>query len=83
MTERAGSPPSATTLRPELTAARRIIVKVGSSSLTTAEGGIDPERVRELVDSLAGVRERGADLVLVSSGAIANRSRSSITRSAR
>jgi glutamate 5-kinase len=51
--------------------ARRVVVKVGSSSLTTAAGGIDPERVRLLVDSLAGVRRRGADLVLVSSGAIA------------
>jgi len=51
--------------------ATRVVVKVGSSSLTTAEGGIDPERVRGLVDSLIGVRKRGADLVLVSSGAIA------------
>ncbi|MEO5652485.1 MAG: glutamate 5-kinase [Marmoricola sp.] len=54
-----------------MTDAQRVVVKVGSSSLTTAEGGIDPERVRRLVDSLAGVRDRGADLVLVSSGAIA------------
>jgi glutamate 5-kinase len=51
--------------------ATRVVVKVGSSSLTTAEGGIDPGHVRQLVDSLIGVRERGADLVLVSSGAIA------------
>ena len=51
--------------------ARRIVVKVGSSSLTTAEGGIDPARVRRLVDAVAAVRVRGADVVLVSSGAIA------------
>ena len=57
--------------RTSVTAAQRVVVKVGSSSLTTAAGGIDPERVRSLVDSLAGVRARGADLVLVSSGAIA------------
>ncbi len=57
--------------RDAVTRAARVVVKVGSSSLTTAEGGIDPERVRALVDSLIGVRERGADLVLVSSGAIA------------
>jgi glutamate 5-kinase len=49
----------------------RIVVKVGSSSLTTAEGGIDPARVRALVDSLAASRARGAEVVLVSSGAIA------------
>ncbi|HEX4977841.1 MAG TPA: glutamate 5-kinase, partial [Nocardioides sp.] len=51
--------------------ATRVVVKVGSSSLTTATGGIDPDRVRSLVDALAGVRARGAEVVLVSSGAIA------------
>jgi glutamate 5-kinase len=57
--------------REAVAGAARVVVKVGSSSLTTAAGGIDPGRVRELVDSLVGVRQRGADLVLVSSGAIA------------
>ncbi|GAA2115305.1 glutamate 5-kinase [Nocardioides bigeumensis] len=57
--------------RPDVVAARRVVVKVGSSSLTTAEGGIDPERVRRLVDVLASVRARGVEVVLVSSGAIA------------
>jgi glutamate 5-kinase len=59
------------TLRPEVLDARRIVVKVGSSSLTTAAGGIDPARVERLVDVLAGARSRGAEVVLVSSGAIA------------
>jgi glutamate 5-kinase len=58
-------------MRPEVATAQRVVVKVGSSSLTSAAGGIDPERVRSLVDSLAAVRARGAHLVLVSSGAIA------------
>ncbi|ANH38828.1 Glutamate 5-kinase [Nocardioides dokdonensis FR1436] len=58
-------------LRPEVTGARRVVVKVGSSSLTTAAGGIDPDRVRALVDVLAAARERGIEVVLVSSGAIA------------
>ncbi|MEV7428531.1 glutamate 5-kinase [Nocardioides sp. NPDC092400] len=57
--------------RAEVTGARRVVVKVGSSSLTTAAGGIDPERVSRLVDVLAAVRARGAEIVLVSSGAIA------------
>jgi glutamate 5-kinase len=57
--------------RPEVIAAGRVVVKVGSSSLTTAAGGIDPERVRRLVDVVASVRARGAEVVLVSSGAIA------------
>ncbi|UUZ60001.1 glutamate 5-kinase [Nocardioides sp. B-3] len=51
--------------------ARRVVVKIGSSSLTTAAGGIDPTRVRQLVDVLASVRARGSEVVLVSSGAIA------------
>ncbi len=58
-------------MRQEVAAAQRVVVKVGSSSLTTAAGGIDPDRVRALVDDLAVVRARGAHLVLVSSGAIA------------
>jgi glutamate 5-kinase len=48
--------------------AKRLVVKVGSSSLTTAAGGLDGERLDALVDVLAA---RGGELVLVSSGAIA------------
>lgn len=49
----------------------RIVVKVGSSSLTTANGGIDPARVSRLVDAVAAARLTGVEVVLVSSGAIA------------
>jgi glutamate 5-kinase len=51
--------------------ARRVVVKVGSSSLTSADGRLDVERLRALVDSLAALRADGRDIVLVSSGAIA------------
>jgi len=60
-----------------LAAARRVVVKVGSSSLSTAAGGLDPHRVDALVDALAVFATRpneGAnhrEVVLVSSGAIA------------
>ena len=57
--------------RAEVTQARRIVVKVGSSSLTTAAGGLDPARLRALVDVLAAARAAGGEVVLVSSGAIA------------
>src|SRR3954447_10722529 len=57
--------------RTSVTDAKRIVVKVGSSSLTTASGGIDPDRVRALVDALAASRSAGTEVVLVSSGAIA------------
>lgn len=53
--------------REAVASAARIVVKVGSSSLTTAVGGLDTARLGALVDALA---ER-AQLVLVSSGAIA------------
>jgi glutamate 5-kinase len=57
--------------RPGIAAARRVVVKVGSSSLTTLPGGLDPERLSALVDVLGAVRAAGREVVLVSSGAIA------------
>ncbi|MCU1545189.1 MAG: proB [Homoserinimonas sp.] len=47
--------------------ARRIVVKVGSSSISGANAG----QIEHLVDALAAAHGRGADVVLVSSGAIA------------
>ena len=58
-------------MRDELRTARRVVVKVGSSSLTTAEGGIDPQRIEQLVGVLASARLSAREVVLVSSGAIA------------
>ncbi|MGH1562373.1 glutamate 5-kinase [Mumia sp. DW29H23] len=49
----------------------RIVVKVGSSSLSSTQGGLDLARLHTLVDALAGARARGDEVVLVSSGAIA------------
>jgi glutamate 5-kinase len=57
--------------RPEIAGARRVVVKVGSSSLTTLPGGLDVERLVGLVEVLAALRAAGRDVVLVSSGAIA------------
>ena len=59
------------TSRSEVTAARRVVVKVGSSSLTAGGAGLDAQRLRSLVDVLAGARRAGVEVVLVSSGAIA------------
>ena len=58
-------------LRTQISKAKRIVVKVGSSSLTTAEGGIDTQRVNIIVDALAKHKNAGHEIVLVSSGAIA------------
>ena len=57
--------------RTAVTRARRLVVKVGSSSLTTPRGGLDPKRLLALVDALAERHGRDTQLVLVSSGAIA------------
>jgi glutamate 5-kinase len=57
--------------RPAVAHARRLVVKVGSSSLTTADGGLDSARLDALVEALAARRADGSQVVLVSSGAIA------------
>jgi glutamate 5-kinase len=71
--------------RDDVAHARRVVVKVGSSSLTTAAGGLDADRVDALVDVLAkhvgrsdaeagqsdGQTALRKEIVLVSSGAIA------------
>jgi glutamate 5-kinase len=59
------------TTRAALGAARRVVVKVGSSSLTSLTGGLDPARLDALVDALMARRDTGSQVVLVSSGAIA------------
>src|SRR5215469_9583615 len=57
--------------REDVAAARRIVVKVGSSSLTTGDGGIDDGRIASLAGVLAARAGDGTQIVLVSSGAIA------------
>ncbi|RYY42577.1 MAG: glutamate 5-kinase, partial [Actinomycetales bacterium] len=50
---------------------RRVVVKVGSSSLTSSTGHLDPAKVDVVVEALAAARRAGDEVVLVSSGAIA------------
>lgn len=51
---------------------KRIVVKIGSSSLTHSEtGNIDLSKLEKLVRVLTNIRNMGKDVVLVSSGAIA------------
>ncbi|HEX2705004.1 MAG TPA: glutamate 5-kinase, partial [Candidatus Lustribacter sp.] len=56
--------------RAPLTTAQRVVVKVGSSSLTR-KGRLDTERLHALVAVIAARRNQGTSVVLVSSGAIA------------
>jgi glutamate 5-kinase len=57
--------------RPDIAKAPRVVVKVGSSSLTTRDGAIDDARIEALVSALAGRVRGGGQVLLVSSGAIA------------
>jgi len=55
-----------------VTGAKRVVIKVGSSTLTRSAGHeLDEGAVSALVNNVARIRERGAEVVLVSSGAIA------------
>ena len=57
--------------RADIPHAHRIVVKIGSSSLSDIQGGLNTQAVIDLVDALGEVIQRGNQVVLVSSGAIA------------
>ena len=57
--------------RTEISASRRWVVKVGSALLTDDGRGLDEQIIQDLVAQLAALRERGCEVVLVSSGAVA------------
>lgn len=50
---------------------KRIVVKIGSSSLTNAKGEIDKVRLMDHVQAIAELKNQGHDVLLVSSGAVA------------
>jgi glutamate 5-kinase len=58
-------------VRTDLSAARRLVVKIGSSTLAGPAGGLAVGRVDALAAALAERRRGGAEVLLVSSGAIA------------
>lgn len=51
--------------------ARRVVVKVGTTTLTRSNGKLDPTRVDRLVSELCTLLEAGREIVCVTSGAIA------------
>ena len=60
------------TSREEVLTAKRVVLKVGSSSLTGSAGlGLDLSAVDQLVDAVAVLKKRGVEVLVVSSGAIA------------
>lgn len=66
-----GEPLPAATLLPKLSDARRVVVKVGSSLVTNRGQGLDRDALARWASQIARLRAQGREIVLVSSGAIA------------
>ena len=56
--------------RKNLKACRRVVVKIGTSTLTYSNGQLNLQRIERLVRELADLHNRGMEVLLVSSGAI-------------
>ncbi|MBF6172161.1 glutamate 5-kinase [Nocardia blacklockiae] len=56
--------------RKAVATARSVVVKIGSSALTSLEGGLDTARLDKLADAVEARMRAGSDVVVVSSGAI-------------
>ena len=50
---------------------KRIVIKIGSNVLTRPDGTLDVTRISSLVDQVQAIRADGAQVLLVSSGAVA------------
>ena len=57
--------------RAEIPAAKRLVIKVGSSSLTSETGGLNSARLEKIISAIAQIKASGKSVVLVSSGAVA------------
>ncbi|MBF7083700.1 glutamate 5-kinase [Desulfallas sp. Bu1-1] len=56
--------------RRNFTRMQRVVVKIGSSSLTYPTGKLNIEQIEQLVRQLADLHNRGMDVLLVTSGAV-------------
>lgn len=56
--------------RPAVSEARRVVLKVGTRVLTQSDGRLALTRLYALVEAIAELRERGREVLLVSSGAV-------------
>ncbi|MCW4355253.1 glutamate 5-kinase [Hoyosella sp. YIM 151337] len=57
-------------VRGSIANARSVVVKIGSSAITTLEGGLELDRLNALVDACESRMRAGSDVVVVSSGAV-------------
>ncbi len=53
-----------------LAQAKRVVIKLGTGVLTTGIGDLDTQRIDTLCKQVVALRERGIEVVLVSSGAV-------------
>ena len=51
--------------------AKRVVIKVGSAVLTGSGEGLDQQRIEQLAGEISAIMDRGSEVILVSSGAIA------------
>lgn len=56
--------------RKELARAKRIVVKVGTSTLTYSTGKLNFNRIEKLVRELSDLQNQGKEIILVTSGAV-------------
>lgn len=54
-----------------LTEVRRVVLKIGSSSLNHPQGGLDDQAIAQIVSVIAALKEKGVECILVTSGAVA------------
>lgn len=57
-------------MRERISKAKRVVVKIGSSSLTKDDFTVDPNKINHIVDALQARMNR-SDIIVVSSGAVA------------
>ncbi|PAT14598.1 glutamate 5-kinase [Corynebacterium sp. NML 120412] len=58
-------------LRAQIASARRVVVKIGSSSLVNEDSAVSTAKIDALVDALHARMSTGTDIIVVSSGAVA------------
>ena len=57
--------------RTDFARAKRIVIKIGSSLLTAGGRGLNQEAIAAWVAQMAGLRRKGVEVILVSSGSVA------------
>ena len=62
--------PELTTMLKHFSNVHRIVVKLGTNLLTTGDGTMEEPRVRSFCEQIAKLREKGIQVILVSSGAV-------------